>query len=192
MPNTSIDREKKLLEYLQEHESASIHELAQVFGVSNMTIHRDLDKLEKAGHVHKRHGGARLAGKSNTTVGYACEMCGKPIAERTLFLVKLESGEEKRACCAHCGLMMQSRELRVWQTLTADYLHGHIVSANQAVYVIESELTICCVPSILSFGSTADAKKFQKGFGGDLMNMAEAMRHLHGMMRAHDMARFQK
>lgn len=182
MPHTSLDREKKILEYLQEHGSASIQELVEVFGVSNMTIHRDLDKLAKVGQVQKKHGGATLAEKSNAKDD-TCAMCGKPVSERTLFLLKLENGEEKRACCAHCGLMLQSRESSVWQSFTADYLRGHIVSAGQAVYVIGSDLNVCCVPSILSFGSQADAEKFQKGFGGTLATMEQAVHYLHGMMR---------
>ncbi len=176
-----VAREKKLLEYLQKHRSASIHELAEVFGVSNMTIHRDLNKLEKAGYIQKRHGGVTLAEKP--AAARLCSVCGKPAAERTLFLLKLAGGEEKHACCAHCGLMLQNHEADVWQSFTADYLRGHIVSAGQAVYVIESTLTVCCAPSVLSFGSQTDAKKFRKGFGGWLADMEQAVRFLHGMTR---------
>ena len=42
MTSSSIDRDKRILDHLQEHGSATIQELADVFGVSNMTIHRDL------------------------------------------------------------------------------------------------------------------------------------------------------
>ena len=66
-------------------------------------------------------------------------MCNKPISERTVFIVRLESGEQKRACCAHCGLMIQSQAKDAMQSLTADYLHGHIISADQAVYILGSE-----------------------------------------------------
>lgn len=82
--------------------------------------------------------------------------------------------------------MLQSRQEGVWQSFTTDYLHGHIVSATQAVYVLGSDLNICCVPSILSFGSEQEAERYQKGFGGILTNMRQAVRHLHGMM--HDRA----
>jgi DeoR family transcriptional regulator, copper-sensing transcriptional repressor len=181
MPHTAIEREKKILEYLQDHGNASIQDLVAVFCVSNMTIHRDLDKLEKAGYVQKKHGGAALVEKPAMTASNICEMCGKPISDRTLFLVKLENGEEKRACCAHCGLMLHSREPNIWQSLTADYLRGHVVSAKQAVYVIGSELNICCVPSVLSFGAREDAEKFQRGFGGTLMTMEQVIHQLHGM-----------
>jgi DeoR/GlpR family transcriptional regulator of sugar metabolism len=186
MPYSSIDREKKILEFLQKQGKASIQELAEAFAVSNMTIHRDLNKLEHSGQIQKKHGGVTLAEKSfSATSEYTCVMCNKPASERTVFIVQLESGEQKRACCAHCGLMIQSQSKDAWQSLTVDYLHGHMVSANQAIYVIGSELNICCVPSVLSFGSQKEAEKFQKGFGGSLFTMEEATAHLHEMMHAH-------
>ncbi len=185
MPYSSIDREKKILELLQTQGSASIQELAEVFNVSNMTIHRDLNKLEQAGYIQKKHGGVTLAGKPVATGEDVCAMCNKSISERTVFIVQYETGEQKRACCAHCGLMIQSQSKDAWQSLTADYLYGHMVSANQAFYVMGSEISICCVPSILSFGSQHDAEKFKKGFGGSLVNMDEAIQYLHGMMHAH-------
>jgi len=175
MTTTSLDREKKIIELLQKQGSASIQELAEVFGVSSMTIHRELDKLAEAGIVQKKHGGAALATQSPA----GCAMCGKPISERTVFIVQLESGEQKRACCAHCGLMIQHHAKDSQQALTADFLRGHILSAGQAVYLLGSELTICCAPSVLTFGSHQDAQKFQAGFGGKIANMQEAIEYLH-------------
>lgn len=187
MSSQSLDREQKILEYLKNNGSASIQQLVEEFGVSNMTIHRDLNKLAEAGHVVKKHGGAVLPGTSNKSMDDAqiCAMCGKPVSQRTVFIVKLENGEEVRACCAHCGLMLQSRLENVWQSLTADYLYGHMISAGQAYYLVESEVSICCVPSILAFGSNADAEKFQKGFGGQVLSMNDTAHYLHGMMHMH-------
>ena len=182
---TSVDREKKILEILQKQGSASIQELVEAFGVSSMTIHRELNKLADTGVIQKKHGGVVLAPKSPAENINQCMMCNKTISERTVFIVRLESGEQKRACCAHCGLMFQSQLKDALQSLTADYLHGHIISADHAVYIIGSDLTICCVPSVLSFGTRQDAEKFQKGFGGTLANMKETIQYLHGMMRAH-------
>lgn len=182
---TSIDREKKILELLQKHGSASIQELVEAFGVSNMTIHRELNKLVETGAIQKKHGGVSLVTRSPIDESSQCAMCNKPISERTVFIVQLENGEQKRACCGHCGLMIQSQSKGVIQSLTADYLHGHIISANQAFYILGSDLTICCMPSVLGFGSKQDAEKFQKGFSGTLANMEEAIQYLQAMMHAH-------
>ncbi|MCA1900006.1 MAG: DeoR family transcriptional regulator [Chloroflexi bacterium] len=170
----SPHREKRIIELLQKQGSASIQELAEACGVSAMTIHRDLDKLAKAGLIQKKHGGAALAEPSPNQ----CAMCGKPILERTIFIVHLESGEQKRACCAHCGLIIQGHAKGVQQSLTADYLRGHILSAGQATYLLDSEMAVCCMPSALTFGSRQDAEKFQKGFGGKIANMREAVEYL--------------
>ena len=185
MPQSSLDRETKILELLQKNGKASIQDLVEAFGVSNMTIHRDLNKLEQSGQIQKKHGGVTLVEKSLLVGEYTCDMCNKPVSERTVFIVQLDTGEKKRACCGHCGLMIQGQTKNAWQSLTTDYLHGHMVSANQAVYLVGSELNICCVPSVLSFGSQQEAEKFQKGFGGSIVNMETATQQLHGMMHAH-------
>jgi len=171
----TLNREKTIFEILQKQGSASIQELAEACGVSSMTIHRELDKLAEAGLIQKKHGGAALAEPSPNQ----CAMCGKPVSERTLFIVQLESGEQKRACCAHCGLMIQNHAKSVQQSLTTDYLRGHILSAGQAVYLLNSEMAVCCMPSVLTFGSRQDAEKFQKGFGGEIANMREAIEYLY-------------
>lgn len=183
MPVNSIHREKQILEYLRTEGGASIHQLAGAFGVSNMTIHRDLNRLAEGGLIQKRHGGALLVDVLDDKEP-ACAMCGKPVSPRTVFIVKFENGAEKRACCAHCGLMLQSRAANVWQSLTADYLYGHMISAGQAFYLTGSDVNICCVPSVLAFGSRREAEKFQKGFGGRLLDMEAALEHLRGTMHA--------
>ena len=181
---TSIDREKKIIEILQKQGSASIQELVEVFSVSSMTIHRELNKLAEAGIIQKKHGGVVLVDRSPPDNVNQCAMCNKPISERTVFIVRLESGEQKRTCCAHCGLMIQSQSKDALKSLTADYLHGHTISADQAIYILGCDLTICCVPSVLSFGSLQDAEKFQKGFGGTIANIEEALQYLNEMKRA--------
>jgi len=184
MTNTSpSDRDKKILAYLEKGGSASIQELADALSVSTMTIHRDLNRLSETGQIHKGHGSARLA--DNAADDDTCAMCGTSTLGKKVFIIYLANGEQKTACCAHCGLMLLSVVKGAWQSMTTDFLHGHMVSANQATYVMGSELKICCVPSILSFGSKYEAEKFQKGFDGKIMNMEEAMQNLqHGSHNA--------
>ena len=64
---STIDREKKILEHLQKQGSASIQELMEVFNVSNMTIHRELNKLAEAGLIQKKHGGLLRGGPNPTS-----------------------------------------------------------------------------------------------------------------------------
>jgi DeoR/GlpR family transcriptional regulator of sugar metabolism len=50
-------RQTEIAEYVVGHGSVSANELADVFGVSLMTIHRDLFELERQGVVRKHRGG---------------------------------------------------------------------------------------------------------------------------------------
>ena len=62
--------------------------------------------------------------------------------------------------------------------MTMDFLYGHMISANQAIYLIDCDLKVCCVPTILTFGSQQEAERFQIGFGGKLASMDEAIQFL--------------
>lgn len=170
-----ISRQQKILDILKTQGSASIHELAEVLHVSAMTIHRDLDKMRLAGLIEKTHGGATLAAPSSPL--QECAACGKRIADqRTAFVLHLKSGKQQRACCAHCGLILFAQNSEVTHALTADFLHGYMINALQARYVLHSDLVVCCAPSVFSFRSAEEAERFQKGFGGVVANFEEAIR----------------
>ena len=55
---TATQRLKRIGDMLQAGEEVTIPELAVRFGVSEMTIRRDLDKLADSGMVRRTHGGA--------------------------------------------------------------------------------------------------------------------------------------
>ena len=57
-------RRKALLEYLLPVGSAQVDELASHFGVSRMTVHRDLKILEEQGIVRRVHGGVTVHSSS--------------------------------------------------------------------------------------------------------------------------------
>lgn len=54
----AIERRNKILTILREDKHVVVNELAKTFEVSEETIRRDLDKLEKEGFVVKTYGGA--------------------------------------------------------------------------------------------------------------------------------------
>ncbi len=64
--------------------------------------------------------------------------------------------------------------------MTTDFLHSHMISANQAIYLIGSDLNVCCVPSILTFGSRQEAERFRTGFGGRITDLEGAIVFLLG------------
>ena len=54
----ALERRNLILEKLQEEKRVVVNELSQQFGVSEETIRRDLEKLEKEGLATKSYGGA--------------------------------------------------------------------------------------------------------------------------------------
>jgi DeoR/GlpR family transcriptional regulator of sugar metabolism len=54
-------RRRQIRNRISQHQQAGIAELANEFGVSEMTIRRDLDRMEKFGQVQRTHGGAVAA-----------------------------------------------------------------------------------------------------------------------------------
>lgn len=53
-----IERQEKILQYINKQERASVAELSQMFDVSKVTIRSDIDELESKGLLNKAHGGA--------------------------------------------------------------------------------------------------------------------------------------
>ncbi|MCU0466278.1 MAG: DeoR family transcriptional regulator [Anaerolineae bacterium] len=169
-------RRDNLLEWLRQYKRATIDDLAAQFGVSGMTIHRDLAELVKTGAVQKVHGGVvwveQATPPAPSTDG-RCEMCGVA-AVRMPFTIRA-SQQVLTACCAHCGLMMLHGLEDVASLLTTDFLYNRTVSAKSAAYVVGSSVQICCAPSVLSFTCREDAERFSHGFGGTVMDYEQAL-----------------
>ena len=56
-----IERQAQILERVTEHERVHVPELAGMFDVSEVTIRKDLDSLERRGLIHREHGFAVVA-----------------------------------------------------------------------------------------------------------------------------------
>jgi nitrous oxide reductase accessory protein NosL len=57
-----------------------------------------------------------------------------------------------------------------------------MLNVIQAWYVLNSNVSLCCNPSIISFSNRADATCFSKGFGGEVMDFSKARRSINEMM----------
>jgi hypothetical protein len=167
-------RQQKILDCLNEEETCTIQELAELLSVSAMTIHRDLDKLADQGKVVKVHGGAMLRpDPSVESASSVCLMCKQGVREQLAFVLQFDDDGQKQACCPHCGLMMLNMQNPTLM-LATDFLHGNKVNALQATYLIRPDLKTCCSPAVVAFASLDDAQRFQQGFGGEMMNFSEA------------------
>lgn len=175
-------RQEQILDWLQAQGFATVESLSARLGVSTMTVHRDLDRLAKAGAVQKVYGGVELAAAKPDYAPPTCSLCHAEVPARTAFLAQTPTGEKIHACCSHCGFLLLAENSHLASALARDFIYGRMVSVTQAAYVVESRIHLCCVPSVLCFTGHEDAESFQRGFGGQLMMFAEAqhyMRHGH-------------
>jgi len=53
-----VERHQKIIEQLEEKRIVRVSELSKKFSVTEETIRRDLEKLEKEGYLTRSHGGA--------------------------------------------------------------------------------------------------------------------------------------
>lgn len=60
MALTPDQRKKRIVEILKQHDNAEFSYLGKLFGVSEMTIRRDIEFLEKEGIVMRVYGGAKI------------------------------------------------------------------------------------------------------------------------------------
>lgn len=96
------ERQSEILEFITDHGDVSVVALSEVFGVSNVTIRKDLDKLERRGLIRREHGSAHVASPDSMTSRLAYHYETKRrIAQRAAALVVpgetvlIESG----SCC---------------------------------------------------------------------------------------------
>jgi len=194
-----LQRRKELLDWLEEAGSLATSEIAARFGVSKMTVHRDLEMLEERQRLRRIFGGAMAleASANNQARGEAsdapaegdsdkCLICFRPATQHLLYSLTMENGERKLACCPHCGVsahLMYKDQIRI--AITADYLTGMPHSAQHSHFLLGSAAAPCCHPSILTFENLEMAQRFQTGFGGQLGRLGDAMRFLEEEMIMH-------
>jgi DeoR family transcriptional regulator, fructose operon transcriptional repressor len=61
----ALERKRIIKKYLEEHKQAQVHELSGILGVSEVTVRRDLERLEIEGWLTRTHGGAVINQEDN-------------------------------------------------------------------------------------------------------------------------------
>lgn len=177
-------RQRHILELLGSLQSLTIQELVAELGVSAMTVHRDLNRLADGGQLVKTHGGAALPARANhnSVAAGSCAMCNRLVSERSAVILQSQQHGRLTACCPHCGLALFEHDTAAGLMLVTDFLYGQMVSANDASYVLGSDVSSCCTPGILAFVGRGDAERFQRGFGGEVMSFAQVRQCLRNRM----------
>lgn len=80
------ERTLNILNYLKEHNSASVKALAEMLYVSEATVRRDLSELQKSGQVRRSHGGAVYSDGTDEISIYARQIKNTAEKERAAML----------------------------------------------------------------------------------------------------------
>jgi len=197
----ATQRRKELLAMILDKGGLSLKEITEQFDVSKMTIHRDLDVLESRGLIRRIFGGAVPADDAKATLPAAapspssvrsthpfqpmdtCLVCLRPVTQHLLYGITLTTSEQYFACCPHCGLSAHLRHKEnITSAMTADFISGRPHPAHRSFFLMGSTAAPCCTPSILTFESEEQAKRFQAGFGGTIGSLQAALEFLEEEM----------
>ncbi|MBI5945958.1 MAG: DeoR family transcriptional regulator [Chloroflexi bacterium] len=171
-------RQKEILKLVQEKKDLSIEELRKTIGISQATAYREIQELSQMGLVAKVPGGiSKIEATSDR-----CVQCRGETNARTTFIIEQKDGKKLSACCSHCGMMALANNSNINTAMTIDFVYGKMLNVSQAWYVVNSVVTLCCSPSILSFSNREDATRFTQGFGGEVMDFPNAQKSLNKMM----------
>lgn len=91
-----LRRQEQIFEHVLQQGSVAAKELAEIFDVSLMTVHRDLDELERQGLLRKMRGKvtAQPSGLFESTVGYRLRMASREKMSLARFaLTQIEPGQ---------------------------------------------------------------------------------------------------
>jgi Fe2+ or Zn2+ uptake regulation protein len=186
------DRRRALLDLLNEKGSLSLADIVTGFGVSKMTVHRDLDLLEKRQALKRIHGGAVAVSNLKEVVPHpphpqqgqnSCSICHRSVGQHLLYSLTLVDGEQRHYCCPHCGVSAQLVSPdKIAMALATDFLNERPHPAQQSWFVLGSVVIPCCRPSMLTFEDELMAKRFQRGFGGIIGRLADAIDYLRTEM----------
>src|SRR5699024_257013 len=99
--------QKYIKEMIQTKHHLKIAELSKLLGVSEMTVHRDVEPLVDEGVIVKTFGGiiANEQQIESDVHTNKCVCCSCTIHDRLSFHLILIVNKIEGACCAHCGLL---------------------------------------------------------------------------------------
>lgn len=116
----AIERKAEILATLQREKSVLVAQLSQKYQVTEETIRRDLDKLEKEGYVKKTYGGAVLSKNTSVEIPFKVrEKTNKKEKKAIARLVQqlIEEGESIMLDSSSTSLMV-ARNLKQYRKLT--------------------------------------------------------------------------
>jgi len=171
-----LERQEQILTWLEKEQNLRVSEISKRLGVSEMTVYRDIKSLIDQRKIIKTSKGISLPNRS-PVASTTCSYCLKNTNTKLSMQIIKSSLQVEHTCCAHCGLLRyKDIEEEVSQIICRDFLKDMTISAKMATFLINPDLNLnCCQPQVIAFESFKEAKQFQLGFGGDIMNFVEAI-----------------
>lgn len=165
----AIERKAEILAKLQQDKSVLVSELSQKYKVTEETIRRDLEKLEREGYVKKTYGGAVLNKNTNIDIPFKIrEKTNKKEKQVIARLVEglVEDGESLMLDSSSTSLMV-ARNLKQYRGLTVITNSVEVLlelSASKSINVISTGGVLR--ESALSLGGK-NAERMLKNFNVD-------------------------
>lgn len=117
------ERFAKIVKIVNQEGTVTVLELAQAIGISESTIRRDLNQLDKLGRIRKVHGGATAAVLMSD--GY----------ERNMQEKYSRNIEEKRAIAAHAATLVHPNDFVFLDAGSTTEQMAEYLEENTALYV---------------------------------------------------------
>lgn len=161
------DRRHDIVETLVEVGSASLEDLARRFGVSKMTIHRDLDELEKEGLLRKMRGGATIESSGQFESDFR-------------YRARLAAEEKRRIACRAAQFLEPGMSVMVDDGSTSQNLVPFLIE-KRPLSVITNNLAVVVGLSgvsgieLITLGGTY-SRKFNGFFGVLTLSALENLR----------------
>ncbi len=133
---SAASRQSKIRELLKSDRQVSIPELAEMFGVSEMTARRDLQKLENQGQVRLMRGGAMPAEKMEFEFDFA--------------LRRQANRRAKQAIAREAFRLIRPEQRLILDTGTTTLELAHLLKDSDDLTVITPSLAVA---SVLQFSS---------------------------------------
>ena len=123
------ERQKKMIEYIEAHTSAQIHELSEQFNVSEATVRRDLDELDRQGALRRTHGGAIKMDRSTSYEHMYSEKIGL-------------MAHEKQHIAQRAAQMVRPGDTVMIDSGTTTFFIAQALSAHENLTIITNDLYI--------------------------------------------------
>jgi DeoR/GlpR family transcriptional regulator of sugar metabolism len=128
---STFERHTRIRQMLGEQPEVMIAALAEMCGVSEMTIRRDLDKLERDGRVQRTHGGARASERMAFEFDFA--------------LRRQSHRREKQAIARRATQFVKPRQRFILDTGTTTLELAYLLKDYQEITVITPSLAVASV-----------------------------------------------